>query len=906
MVVETWLNSKITDSVVKLDGYNIFRHDREGQVGGGVCVLIKENVNGQKVYASVNTTYQIPYPIQSLWINVKVGGAKFLISSIYRPSYSTEETDLMMIAAITKACEEKMPVYIMGDFNYRQIDWKNLSLYMPDRQNQLFLEKYLEMNAYQMISFLTRFRNDQASLLDLLLVNDKKSVYELHGEPALGASDHIVIVGKTQIKCASRLTRKVVKRNFWKADYDNINKFLANHLYVLPGPRTDTFSHCMDMFSEAINKFVPLIYAKTNSRKPWLNYKIFNEICKKRKLWDKYIRLRSAENYRIYRLQNNVLKRMIKDARKKYEEEIASSKSNKRFFKFVSRVLNSKVSSITLKDEVNGDIIDNDAEVAEKFAEHFYKMFTVENNTEVLPKLPSSTRCSSEITDILFTKEKVFEALKNIKTHSSPGPDEITTIFLQKCSETISPLLAIIMNNFLKEGELPELWKLSIVTPLYKKGNRNLAENYRPISLTCNLCKCMEKIIVMELTSFLLDNQIISKCQHGFLPGRSTLTNMVLCLDDWTKNFDNNIQTDVIYLDFEKAFDRVPHNRLLYKLEHYGVRGHLLKFISSFLKDRFYQVRVNGSMSARYKVQSGVPQGSVLGPLLFLTYICDLAENIQSAIVFFADDTKLYSTPNSHYDVLSEDLRSIELWCNTWKMKLNEDKCTVLSIGVNNTEFPYLLNGTPLHHVNNQTDLGIIVTSNLKWEAHISKIVKKANSFVYCMQRAFEDRSVNLVLKLYKTFIRPKLEYAQAIWSPYFVKDIEMLERSQRKVTKIPHEVANNDYVTRLAKLHLTTLRVRRMRGDLIETFKILHQYYKCSLDIFHPSQNAYLRGHTKKLAKERSAKLPRKNFLINRSVYLWNALSEDTVSASSVDAFKNKIDKELNDLLSVEIHYGQ
>lgn len=274
LITETWLHGGINDNMIRLDGYNIYRQDRDGQVGGGVCILIKENINGQKVYASINRNYQTVPPVQSLWIDIKVNSARFLISCIYRPDYSTEESDLIMIKSIKEACSKDMPVYIMGDFNYRHINWKNLSLNGPDRRNELFLENYLETNAHQMVTFLTRFRNSQASLLDLFLVNDKKLLYDLHGEPPLGRSDHIVIIGKTQIKCTNTSTRKVVRRNFWKADYIDINRFLVDQMCALPNLEEDKFTRCMDIFRETIDRYVPLKPVKANAGKPWLSSRI--------------------------------------------------------------------------------------------------------------------------------------------------------------------------------------------------------------------------------------------------------------------------------------------------------------------------------------------------------------------------------------------------------------------------------------------------------------------------------------------------------------------------------------------------------------------------------------------------------------------------------------------------------
>ena len=456
----------------------------------------------------------------------------------------------------------------------------------------------------------------------------------------------------------------------------------------------------------------------------------------------------------------------------------------------------------------------------------------------------------------------------------------------------------------MESGILPKEWKSAYVMPVFKKGDRYDPGNYRPISLTCNPCKCMEKIIAVELTEFLLDNDIIKPTQHGFLPGRSTVSNLLTCMEEWTKAYDENQPVDVIYLDYEKAFDKVPFERLLMKLEHFGVRGRLLKWISDFLKARRNQVRVEQSFSDVYGVVSGVPQGSVLGPLLFTVYISDLDHHLSSQILFFADDTKIFSNPLSNTNTLIEDLTILEGWAHTWQLKLNENKCTSLHIGLNNPKNNYVLNNVSLKQVEQQRDLGLIMRSDLKWESHIASIVKKANTMLFLIQKAFETKTVNLVAKLYKSHVRPILEYAHSVWNPYYVKDIELLEGVQRRATRIPATLKGSAYEERLRVFGLPTLRERRMRGDLIETFKIIQNHYKVPMYIFHFNINENLRGHSLKLYKERCNKLQRKNFLTNRVVYSWNSLHNETVTAESINNFKNRLDREMENMNASLVHY--
>lgn len=901
LITESWLNNGINDNIINIDGYSLFRLDREGQKGGGICIFIKNEIDGNIIMATLANKYATTEPVQSIWLNVKIYNTKILIACIYRPKYTSVQANRLMIQTLHTSFTESNPVYIFGDFNYPEINWKDLSLSNPSQNDQDFLEAYGEMNACQLVDFDTRFRNNQSSLLDLILVNDKKLIFDLKTEPPIGRSDHTVILCKTHINVKPRPTHKVLKRNFYKANYRLINTFFQEQNFTPESSSKTKYNRFAEILEEAINTFILLKPIRCNPSKPWLTSTIFKEISKKRILWDRYSRSKTIENYNNYRTHNNNLKKLISRSRQTYEDNIATSCSSKTFFKYIKRTLNSKVSRISLKNIITNEVISNSSEIAEKFAEQFNKVFTIENPNDILPTLSDETRIDSSLVNVLFTPQNVLQALSNLKKDSSPGPDNIPSIFLHECKETLSLPLSEIMNECINTGHLPTEWQSAIVTPLFKNGNKQLPQNYRPISLTCCTCKIMEKIIVTELTTFLLENKVIPECQHGFISGKSTTTNLLTCLNSWTTSFDEGQPVDVIYLDFEKAFDKVPHNKLIYKLEHYGVRGNLLRLISNFLKNRQYQVRANSTLSGQHSVLSGVPQGSVLGPLLFLVYISDLADLVKSNIIFFADDTKLYANPLEQSTELREDLKIIESWCDTWGMRLNEDKCTVLSIG-HNINYAYILNNIELKHVKLQKDLGVLISNDLKWEPHVNRVVKMTNSFIYLIQKAFEDKSASTILKLYKSFIRPKLEYAHSVWNPYYVKDIEQLERVQRRVTRIPPELAPEQYETRLKKLNLTSLRERRLRGDLIETYKILNNHYKCTFHFFSANLNVHLRGHSKKLSKEKNAKLPRKNFLSNRIVYSWNSLRESTVSAPTMNSFKAKIDTE--DIMLTNTHY--
>lgn len=280
------------------------------------------------------------------------------------------------------------------------------------------------------------------------------------------------------------------------------------------------------------------------------------------------------------------------------------------------------------------------------------------------------------------------------------------------------------MEQSFRTGSLPHEWKEAVVTPIYKKGDKLVAANYRPISLTSIICKAMEKIIVTKIREFLSKKQVITDEQHGFVPRRSTVTNLLLCLDYWTANWNDRVPTDVVYLDYEKAFDRVPIKRLVSKLQHFGIRGNLLMWIENFLSDRTFRVRVGNDLSDSYNVLSGVPQGSVLGPILFCVYLTDLKVIIKSGLSLFADDTKIMGNPLISHNIIQEDLNRIFEWTQNWLITLNPGKCTVLHVGNNNPKLPYSINMQTLDPVTTQRDLGVAISTDLKWETHILSITE--------------------------------------------------------------------------------------------------------------------------------------------------------------------------------------
>ena len=443
-------------------------------------------------------------------------------------------------------------------------------------------------------------------------------------------------------------------------------------------------------------------------------------------------------------------------------------------------------------------------------------------------------------------------------------------------------------------GQLPKAWLGSSVTPMYKKGDKLQADNYRPISIAPTVVKIAEKIILNKLLPFALNTGIIPVQQHGFVPGRSVITNLLYCVDSWTASLDRKRPVDVIYFDFAKAFDRVPKMRLLHKLEHFGIRGTLLAWIDAFLTDREFFVRVGDARSSVRTVLSGVPQGSVLGPALFLIYISDLAAILKSKFSFYADDLKIFADAMEGSHTLQEDLDAVSGWSEEWLLPLNTEKCSVLHLGTSNLRHRYRLNGVTVKSVDVQNDLGVLITSNLSWSEHILHVTKRANKLMYLIRKAFQGCSLQVYSGLFTVYVRPLLEFAGPVWCPILVRDMQLLESVQRRATRMPFGPVRPAYEERLRIFHLTSFQERRLRGDLIIVYRIIHNLLGVDLNNLFVLNMNNLRGHSLKLRKENFGTTVRQMFLSNRVFDTWNGLPEEVISAPSVNAFKNRLDRVL------------
>lgn len=370
-------------------------------------------------------------------------------------------------------------------------------------------------------------------------------------------------------------------------------------------------------------------------------------------------------------------------------------------------------------------------------------------------------------------------------------------------------------------------------------------------------------------------------------------------MESATASYDRGVQIDVAYLDFSKAFDKVPHKRLEIQLKRHGINSNILDWIVSWLSGRQQRVVLNGSKSEWRNVLSGVPQGSVLGPLLFIIFVNTIEEGISSKVLKFADDLKVFReiTGKIDHEKLQSDLDKLVEWSETWQMKFNFSKCKVMHMGRVSNRDSYGMGGQDLEHIDREKDLGVIINTKLASTEQVLEARKKALRMLGAINRNVSYKNSVVISKLYCAYVRPHLEYCIQAWSPTFEKDCLLLERVQKRATKMVNGISNLPYEDRLERLNMFSLRYRRLRGDLIEVFKFVNGQQRGYLkDLFVFNNNNITRGHQFKLNTQNCRTRLRQSFFSNRVINHWNDLPSSIVGQTSLATFKNSLDKHFKD----------
>lgn len=798
---ETWLSSDVNSSEIFEEnlGFDVHRSDRPNSPHGGVLLAVKRELNVADVRCSDS--------VELITGCIKTKSKKrIVIGSYYRPPSRTDETYLENTRSelLNIKAKNKRSIFVLGgDFNLPDICWNDNSIrpnkQYPGKVSQHFLDLTADMGLEQVVDFPTRGDN----ILDLVLTSHPGYKERCKPLPPITAkSDHDIVLFDLSLQPVRTRPKRRTIYLWKKANIQGIKQAFSGYGSSF---MNTTFHSVNDMWldikntiDKVVQEFVPTRRTLARTTHPWIDSSLRKLTKRKNRAFRKAKHSGRPADWARYNKLKATSQRRIRQSHRQYMTDIVSNSykdSPKQFWSYIKSKKQESFGVAPLKNK-DGFIHSDSKSKAEILNDQFCSVFTEENMSCMPDKGPSPHPTMDRI--IIQTKG-VFKQLAGLNPHKATGPDCIPTAILRIGAEELAPIFTRLYQTSLDSGEVPIDWRDAQIVPVFKKGEKHLPSNYRPVSLTSIVCKVMEHIIYSSVMCFFDQHSILTNAQHGFRAKRSCETQLLWTIETIAKRLQGKGQVDVVLLDFAKAFDKVPHNRLLYKLQFYGVRGNTLKWIQGFLTNRKQRVVLDGERSTEADVLSGVPQGTVLGPLLFLTYINDLPESVTSSSTrLFADDSLLfrYIKNQQDADLLQKDLTALEKWESDWQMKFHPEKCTVLRISTNRRhkiQTTYKLHGHTLATADSSKYLGVTISDDLSWKKHVHNTAAKGHKVLGFVRRNLADCTEQIKVAAYTTIIRPTLEYASTVWDPKTRADIHSLEQVQRKSARF----VKNQYTDR-------------------------------------------------------------------------------------------------------------
>ena len=506
--------------------------------------------------------------------------------------------------------------------------------------------------------------------------------------------------------------------------------------------------------------------------KPWVDRELKALLRRRNRLWRRWKRTGQEEHHSVYKLVRN---EAVSLNRKKYAAfcnriHVSLSvhhPSPKMFWSLTKVLMGSKVST-HIPPLYDGVIQVNSANQKAELLNSFFCSNCKSNFDLSDSGLPEFKYLTSERLQIFeFTVEETYNVLLSLDVNKSVGPDGISNRMLRDTAYSSSVSLTDIFNYSLKTGFFPSDWKKANVSPIFKKGNRSEVKNYQPISLLSNVSKVFERLVYNQLYTYIVEGNLLTSKNSGFKKKNSTITQLISLCHKIYKGLDDNKVVSMVFLDASKAFDRVWHKGLLFILKQLGICQSILNWFSSYLSGRSQRVIVDGCASSWAPVENGVPQGSILGPLLFLVYTNDIVDNIENDINLYADDTSLLSisdNPETAAMNLNADLFDLQHWAKTWHMAFNPAKTVYMSLSREHNHYPIYLDGNKLASVENHCHLGLTFSNNMKWSSHIQVIRKKVSQRLGILQSLKFALSRKSLEHIYLTMILPILDYGDIIY----------------------------------------------------------------------------------------------------------------------------------------------
>ena len=908
---ETWLNENVLDYEIQIPGFNIHRLDRSHKPGGGVCVYVKEQF---KVQSLADLSGIFPSGLHQLWLKIQIRNLRsFLVCTVYRPPHSSlsltfeEELNNSLISALS----HNKPVFILGDLN--------CNLLNPTDSGSTALKAFCSLfNLTQLISKPTRVTQSTKSLLDVLITSNDQLVIK-SGVFQSSISDHDVVYANLRLKNNRRKPIYITSRSF-----KNYNRTVFQEsLSFVPWSTVLSIFEDLDdklfafdcLFNDVLDDFAPIKTFKSRGRSnPFITPEI-KSLMKTRDYWRALARktddLLAWSAYKNFKKE---VKREIKIAEMEFvQEQIKNNLNNSNcLWKTIRMCIPSKSCS------QHKSFSKDDKAVANEFNQFFSNVgqnanksiqsliFKADdfNPTEFVPL---NHPISEQFHFRTVTANEVQAILMSIPSNKSPGHDKIPIKVYKDCLSSILPSITDLINTSLSSSVFPTAWKIAEVVPIPKTDDYELANNNRPISLLPVLSKVCERVVHKQVDSYLIFKDRLASTQSGNKRHHSTETSIIHSNDFILNAMDNKKLTASVFLDMSKAFDSLNHDLLIKKLRHIGLSSQVILWFQSYLSFRYQRVRINSSLSDLLPVSTGVPQGSILGPLLFSVYVNDLPLSLKKCEVdSYVDDTKMYLSFNvKDKDIsitdLQQDLTSIRNWCFNNSLLINPDKTKLIVFGTKQMlsrldDFKLSLLGKELTPCDSVRDLGVYVDSQLSYDKHVSKTVSSCVSRLCQINRVkhvFDKRTLKLVIN---ALVFSRLFYCSSVWSNTAKKNVDKLQLVQNFAARIVANKRKYEHVTPILRsLNWLPVRDQLYFRDAVLAFKCMS-----GLAPVYLSDKLITRSTVSKRELEtrnsQMLNIPlfrtatgQKTFYY-RTVNIWNNLNNDIKLCIDVNSFRNKL----------------
>lgn len=858
ILTETWIVDSIASSELFDDRYIVWRRDRDldltGQTrGGGVLIAIRRDIT-----ATLQPQYQSS--AEDLWLTIALKQRNnntiftlnlcviYVCKQNLGFSFSQQLHNFLskLDDVILKKPDDAY--LIIGDFNLSSIIWEPITDspgLLPSNvcssDEQHFVD---ELNVHDLRQY-NGIVNNHGRVLDLVLSNEDVLVLECVDPLVPIDPHHKALLIEAQINDVPCLTpRSYVRYLYNKGDYESINKAIFKLDWGSEFSNL-TLEEAVTLFYLKLeclkNKYIPRKNIASESYPKWYSPALKKVLKEKYKYLKKYKTYKNKTNQQSYMLLRDRAKLLEKQCYLNYISTVENSieKNPKYFWSYIKSRSKFKGIPNTLK-YLDSTVTAGD-DICNSFSAYFHSTFlspgTILDSPSAADDDLSDAPLVSDISEIEIDTSHIAKLLSQLDPSKSAGPDNVSPFILINCAESIAVPVSLLFQKSLSHCAFPRIWKSAFVTPVHKKGSRTDVVNYRPISKLCILAKVFERVIYNQVYAAVKNS--FHGSQHGFLRGRSTASNLILLNDYITEAMDAGNQVDVVYTDYSKAFDRIHHKTLLHKLFRIGIRGNLYRWFSSYIDRRTQAVVVSNYVSSWVTIPSGVPQGSLLGPLLFTIFINDISSCfLNSHLLCFADDMKIYTSITSPEDVinLQADLSRLDLYCTLNKLDLNPAKCSVVTYSRKRNAIPsaYTLKNEVLVKNMSIRDLGVIHDSKLLFDKHIDNIVSRASkSLGFVMRSCAVFNKAKTFKILYCTFVRSVLEYVSQVWNPRYDKYVMRIEQIQKKFVrylcyrlKIPY--TSDEYLNLCKKFHLLPLSTRREIADITYLLKIMSNSIDC------------------------------------------------------------------------------